>query len=403
VKAVVVGAGVAGTAAALCLAEGGAEVSVVDGARGATALSSGAWDVASVSSGSPLADLSLADRLRTFAEARPWHPYARVEAVVEAVSRAHCSVLNALGAYRPLDLDSPGVRIATDHGVIRRVATIEESMLDLDEAPDGLVAVAHFRGHRACDGAALARALGEDSGAAGLSFVDIPVEFLGRKNDVQLGGHEVALLGDAADARLRLAAVLRRALPGTTPHAWLLPAVLGMDFDDPAALLRDAVGGPVGEVAGTTGGAQGARLTRRLAASRAAADVTDIVARASAIDGASVALSDGNCLDADVIILATGSALAGVIVASGGVLVEPITRTPVVLESFGTLTAPGAAFASGVTVDDGLRLLGEDGRRVGDGVFACGAILAGVSYADGTGLGASVTTGWLAAEAALAG
>ncbi|MBW2463002.1 MAG: FAD-binding protein [Deltaproteobacteria bacterium] len=402
-KAVVVGAGAAGTAAALCLAEGGAEVSVIDGARGATALCSGAWDVASASSGSPLADVALADRLRTFAEARPWHPYARVEAVVEAVGRAHCAVLNALGAYRPLDLDSPGVRIATDHGVIRRVATLEESILDLDQAPGGLVAVAHFRGHRASDGAALARALGDDPGADGLSFVDIPVEFLARKTDVQLGGHEIALLGDTADARRRLAAVLRRAFPGSTPHAWLLPPVLGMDHDDPAALLREGVGSPLGEVAETTGGAQGARLTRRLAASRAAADVTDVVARASAIDGSSVALSDGNRLDADVIILATGSALAGGLVASGGVLVEPITRTPVTLESFGTLTAPGPAFASGITVDDEFRMLHEDGRRVGDGVFACGAILAGVSHADGTGLGASVTTGWLAAESALAG
>lgn len=402
-RAVVVGAGVAGTAAALCLAEGGAEVSVVDLARGASVLSSGAWDVATVDSRSPAARLSLADRLRSFAYLRPWHPYARVEALVEAVSRAHCLVLNALGSYRPLDLSSRGVRIATDHGVIRRVATVEDGLLDLDEAPGGLVAVADLAGHRAFDGAALARSLGEDPAADGLSFVDIPVEFLGRKSDTQLAGHQVARLGDAADARSRLAEVLRRALASGAPHAWLLPPVLGVDLDDPGVLLREAIGGSVGEVADTTAGVQGARLTRRLAAARAAADVTHVVARASAIDEGTVSLSDGNHLDADVVILATGSALAGGLVAKGDTLAEPITRTPVVLESFGDLLAPGPAFATGVAVDDGHRLLDAEGARIGDGVFACGSILRGLSHADGTGLGAAATTGWLAAEAALLG
>ena len=36
-------------------------------------------------------------------------------------------------------------------------------------------------------------------------------------------------------------------------------------------------------------------------------------------------------------------------------------------------------------------------------LFVCGSLLEGVSHADGTGLGAAVTTGWLAGVAALAG
>jgi anaerobic glycerol-3-phosphate dehydrogenase len=401
VKAVVIGGGAAGTAAALALRRGNADVVVLDGAAGATDTCSGAWDVATVSSESPLARASLADRIAAIAKRNDVHPYARIASPVETIARVHDAFLSAIGGYSAIDVGSLGVRVATDRGVIRRVASVESRVLDLNRAPGGLVAVASFVGYQGADGGFLARSLSADPEAVSLSLVEVSVEFLSRRSDALMWPHEAASLGDAADACARLVALLRRALPGGAPHAWLLPPVLGLEAREVARDLESALGHPVGEVAQGGAGPQGIRLRRRLAKARAAAGVVDLRARASRIAPGCVTASSGAVIETDAIILATGSVLAGGLVPTNDGFEEPLTGTSVGHGDFGTFDAPGDAFTRGVVVDARFRVV--DGAEKREGLFACGSLLAGTSHGDGTGLGVSATTGWLAGESALVG
>ncbi len=402
-RAIVVGAGAAGTAACLALRHGGAEVTVVDGAWGATHCCSGAWHVASASSRDAGWDETTADRIRAIARARPAHPYARIADPVESVTRVHRALFDAIGGYAPFDPSTKGIRVASDRGVVVRVASVEEELLALDDVPGGLVAVACLRGHPSIDGGFVARALSCDPGAADLSFVDVPIEYFGRRSDALMWPHEAAALGDAEDARARLAAVLARALPERRDHAWLLPPLLGLSPDGIARALSDAVGRKVGELACGGAGAQGTRLDARFARAREGAGVTEHRGRAVEVTRGKVRLADQGVLRGDVVILASGSALAGGIVAKDGALEEPLTATAIDFGAWGRLGSPAAAFESGVRVAEDFRLRDQGGETRDDALFACGSLLEGVSHADGTGLGVAVTTGWLAGEAALEG
>jgi glycerol-3-phosphate dehydrogenase subunit B len=324
---------------------------------------------------------------------------------VDAIDRAHRAVFEAIGGYAPLDLSSPGVRVATERGVVLRAASTDDDILVLDGVPGGLVAVAVLRGHPSIDGGFVARGLSRDPGASDLSFVDVPVEYFGRRSDALVWPHEAAALGDAEDARARLGDVLERALPERRDHAWLLPPLLGVESSGLATALSNAVGRPVGELATSGAGAQGARLCRRLADARREAGIGERRDRAVRVEKGRVTLASDEVLSTDVVILASGSALAGGITptARGDQLEEPLTATPVALGPWGDLGAPEEAFTSGVRFSDTFRLLGPEDETRDDGLFVCGGLLEGASAADGTGLGVAVTTGWLAGEAALAG
>src|SRR6202142_28577 len=129
-RGLVVGAGVAGTAAALAAARAGAPVTLVDGGTGASTLATGALD------------------------ALFWQ---RAPASPAAIDRAAREALDALGGYV---LPDEGARLLTTSGIARPARGHDAALLDV--APLGGARVGVVRCERpGWDAGALARAWGE--------------------------------------------------------------------------------------------------------------------------------------------------------------------------------------------------------------------------------------------------
>lgn len=428
----VIGAGVAGLAAALSARDAGANVLVLDAHAGASALAGGAWDVATDVGAAPRdvfrPPRSLEQALVARAREDLHHPYAMLGMdVVDAVRDAHARVLGALAIYRPLDLRSTGVLLATDLGLPRRAATAQQAVLALDGARGGAIAVGVLRGYRYTDCAFLAASLADlaDLADDDRRFGALELEFFRRREDALLHPHELAALADTVDGRARLTQTLTRAVAGAQHDAVLLPPVLGLRTDDLAAELLAKLGVPVGEFVAPLAGPQGLRLVRRIdaalresACERRSARVRAIVPRA---EGTTVVLEDGEELRAKAIVLATGKHTSGGLVMRGGELREPLADLPVWVD--GRLLAlasssagrdparlfgenpfvGGPGFRAGVAFDERFRALDRAGRACAADLLVCGGLLAGHDPArDGTGLGCAATTGWLAGRHAAA-
>jgi anaerobic glycerol-3-phosphate dehydrogenase len=427
---VVIGAGVAGLSAALAARDAGAAVTVVDAHAGASALTGGAWDVATDVHAGPedvfRPPRSLAQELVARARRDPHHPYALFGAgLLEAVEAAHARVLPALGIYRPLDLRGTGVLVATDLGLCRRAATAQHAVLDLGPLRGETIAVAVLRAYRGCDAAFAAASLADlaDLADDDRRFGAVDVEFFRRREDALLHPHELAALCDGADGRGRLVETLRRAVAGAAYAGILVPPMLGITNDSHPVELREALGVPVGESVAALAGPQGLRLRRRVEAALAEAGVTRRRARVRRVEarpgGLAVRFEEGESLRPRAVVLATGKLVAGGVAAEGPDLVEPLAGLPLYLDGR-PLPLPSSArgrdpvvfygddpfvggpgFRVGIGVDTSFRALGPGGEPHAAGLFACGAVLSGTDPSrDGTGLGLCATTGWAAGRAA---
>jgi glycerol-3-phosphate dehydrogenase subunit B len=426
----VIGAGVAGLAAALGARDAGARVTVLDAHAGASALAGGAWDVASDPAASPedvfRPSRTLAEALVARARDDAHHPYAKLGAgLVEAVRAAHARVLDALAIYRPLDLDGRGVLLATDLGLPRRAATAQLAILDFGVLQQGCISVGVFPGPRAGESAFVAASLADLAAHVGDArrFEALPVTLASAPSDTLPHPHERAAFADTDAGLARLADALERALAGRSDDAVLLPAMLGLTRDDLAATLRARLGRPVGEVVAPLAGPQGLRLARRIDTALREAGCTRRAARVRAVEpraqGTTVVLEDGETLRGKAVILATGKHVSGGLVVRGGELVEPLAGLPVVVDGrvlplasssagrdvaglFGASPFRASpASRAGIATDDAHRALDRDGTPRAPDLYACGALLAGHDPAhDGTGLGCATTTGWLAGRSA---
>lgn len=413
-KVVVVGGGVAGLAATLAATEAGAHVTVLDARPGASSLAGGAWDLGLATR--PVADAlrdvrSSADALVETIRGLPTHPLAPHLGDLPALGgRAHAAVLDALGIYAPLDLARTPALVATDAGLVRRVATAQRGVLDLGALPTGRIAVAVFPSMRAHDGAFVAASLGELAASAGdrRRFCAVEVEMLRRGRDVGLHPHEAGALFDDDRARDRLVRALARALGGMAFDAVLLPPLLGEHDDRAWSLVRTALAMPVGEWTSSLAGPQSARLVRALARgfarSKASYERSPVV-RA----GPRAVETERSTHRAGAIVLATGRHLAGGLAFRRDEAVEPLFGLPGWLDGRalassdtsalfdGAPFGAAAGFRVGVGVDAQMRPLDATGRPAHASLFAAGSVLAEVPIAGvGGGLGIAAITGFLA-------
>jgi glycerol-3-phosphate dehydrogenase subunit B len=417
-EVVVVGAGIAGLAAALAAKAEGARVTVLDGHPGASTLAGGVWDLAA--SRTPADDAffdvrSSAHALVDVVRARPTHPLAPLgEALRTVAFEAHRAVLDALAIYAPLELDRPRALVVTDAGLVRRTATAQRGVLDLSELPTGRVAVATFPAARAHDGAFVAASLSELVVRAGDArrFCAVEVEMLRRGRDVWLHPHEAGALFDDDRARDRLVRALARALGGMSFDAVLIPPLLGEHDDTAWARVRAALALPIGEWASSLAGPQSARLVRALtrAFARSGAHYERSRVRAARASERELAVeTERTTHKAGALVLATGRHLAGGLSFAEGVPREPLFDLPAFVDGAPVAASPdpralfgddpfddAPGFRAGVGVDAEMRVL----ERVGvarPGLFAAGSVLAGVPVVgEGGGLGVAAITGWIA-------
>ncbi len=412
-RVVVIGAGLAGLTAALRLAEGGAEVTVVAKGSGGLHLSPGTIDVLGYAPGRVEAPRAAVAALL---EARPGHPYAHLG---DALEDAVAWFTDHVPGMRYTGDGARNLLLPSAVGVPRPTALAPASMAAGDVRDGGrfvavgLAALKDF----------FPRLLADNLEKADLAGARIAARHAEIDVSPRLGQADVAaqVFARALDERPALRAELGEALravaePGETV---LMPAVLGLReagavWDE----VRERAGVPVAEVPTVPPSVAGMRLNAELLAAATAAGVhirtgPEVVGcageagRVTAVHVRDAART--RPFAADAVVLATGGfAAGGLELDSRGGLREtalglPVSGPPPDVEPLSIRHLDHQPLmASGVAVDDGLRPTGADGAPVWSNVRAAGAIVAGAEpWREKSGEGIAIAAGYRAASAIL--
>ena len=404
--AVVVGAGVAGLAAAIHLARAGMRVRVLAKGVGATHLAGATVDVLGYA---PALVGSPTEALPGFVARHPDHPYAHLgpDAVVEAV-RWFRELVADLGYAGDPDRN---LLLPTALGVPRPTALAPATMAGGDLAAAGPLLVVGIRALKDLH----PRLLAENLRLAGFEARAVEVDLEGLPADLQ----SVALARRLEDAEVRKAFL--RSLEGEAREGErvLVPAVLGLEaWSAVWEELQDALGAPVVEVPTLPPSVAGVRLARTLrAALREAGGRLWMGAEAFGAEAsgdrveAILTRTGGRVVrhEARWFVLATGGVAAGGVAADArGAFRETVLGLPL-----RWVPADGPAFLPryldehpasrvGVAVDGEMRPLGPDGAPALDNVVAAGAVIGGAEpWREKSGEGISVATAHRAARTVL--
>jgi glycerol-3-phosphate dehydrogenase subunit B len=292
---VVVGSGIAGTAAALAARENGAEVTLVAGDPGASVLLGGALDEA------------------------PWDD-AEAQGPPCSLPRLAQRVLDALGAYAVGDHRA---LVAVTTGILRPARGTDRALLDLGPlSRTTVLVVGNAQG--AWDAASLARSWNASPycDAASLSFLAADASLLRHTDEQAFCDAEIAALHDDPRRLAWLAARLRDVVDrfGHDVGALILPPWLGVTHER-ARALSEVLGLPCGEALGGVGGPSGLRFEHARDRALLAANVRVVHARATRVelrddeDGPPwrtlLGGEGAEPLDAHAVVLATGGLTGG--------------------------------------------------------------------------------------------
>lgn len=268
-KVLVIGQGIAGTAAAWRAADLEASVFLVSAGAGASVLGSGALD-----------DI-------------PWEALARAEAIAghpgtlaqRRTSDPVRAFSEALGTWRIPTTDEPLPRLATLAGRTRPARGHDRSLLDLAAVPSGPVAVPRVD-RAAWDADALSAFWNDDPFARsrGLRFVPIDAPLLRFDGEDRIADADLAARHDDPARIAWLAERLREAFARErlSPAAVLLGPWLGA-FAPRAEALAARLGVPCGEALAAAGSPAGLRFARARDRLLAKSGVRVIAARVASV------------------------------------------------------------------------------------------------------------------------
>ncbi|HEX3771416.1 MAG TPA: FAD-dependent oxidoreductase [Polyangiaceae bacterium] len=282
---IVVGAGIAGAAAAIAAARLGAAVTVIDAGAGASSLATGAIDAA-------------------------WSRADRAEARTPDLSPASRDVFEALGIYA---LPPRPARLVTTAGVVREARGHDAALLDMAsiDARTAGKRIAVVRCSRpGWDADVLASAWGA-------AWVAIDARVLKYADERGLPDADFAARHDDEGRLAWLAERLREALASRADSGLagiVLPPSLGVDRPRSHA-LSERVGVPCGEPIALPGGPAGLRFENARDRAFAAAGIARVRERVSHAGAASgrwqVTTDEGTVHEARAVVLATGGLLGG--------------------------------------------------------------------------------------------
>jgi len=441
VSVAVIGAGLAGAAAALTLREAGLEVVQLSAGPGATALVSGTLDVAGASPGiatlpwrDPLRGHALLPRERFALHRRgaATHPYAQLFGGADEAERSEREIeaeLLRLAAW----LAPEGLALAGSLAANRLLPSVPGTLRVADYAlgpvagADVLQAaelgVVDLPALEGWDARALARTLAHELEALGLRQLPLsvvrpalPEALLCERSPARL-----AAALDGAAAQAALAAAVRGL--GAEGRVLLFPPVLGIAASAPLlAALEAASGSRVGEaLAFPPHALNGFRLQRALDAALCRAGVSCIRGRVRSVlasnpERLTLVFAEGSRqrIEADAVVLATGRFVGGGLEAGPDAVHEPLLSLPL-YDGDGRridgIPAHRSArkgygneqplFSAGLRTDRRLRPLAAHGRPRHARLFAAGDLLGGFDPGrERTGLGVALLSGIHAGRAA---
>jgi anaerobic glycerol-3-phosphate dehydrogenase len=358
-RVVVIGAGMAGTAAAFAVRRAGVEVTVVHDRAGASALTSGALDV------------------------EPWDtpPSPELDERAQSVLRSEelAAFFAALGVYRlggPLP-NGLGL-IATGSGIVRPASGADRALLELASLAGRRIAVADVE-RDDWDAPLIAKTLAASEWAerTHTAFVPVYLPLLRAGHERRIAPYDFAALLDDPARRTALAELVGTA--ASDVDAWLFGPWFGVE-PETATALQSLVRVPVGETTSPTAGAAGARfesarehlfLTHRIEARRGR--VTRVSTRGLRWVVEFLDADERTAeLEAAAVVLATGG------VGAGGVAFT--WRLPGVVRGFELgFAAPVAVALDGEVLGGGGSLYGPSLEKLGLGALervgiACDAL-----------------------------
>jgi len=426
---VIIGSGLAGTAAAISAARSGQKVVVVSRGSGASHLSSGALDLAD----DPLAIAGhpeqscrdIGQNLNQLLLRNPSHPYHLLRdgadplgSIFNPIQEAFSQLFPAQGDYRLAGSFAQNHFALTALGTIKATAfTLEAFALAGDSCLQKPLVIG-LEEYPDFDPAFWPR-----MAAPLLEKMDAPMtggqSSWIRVSDVpELSAPEIARLLEDAEAGERFCAAVQneaKEFPGLT--GVLLPAVLPMqNRNQLIERLLKVTGVPARELLGWPPSVPGLRLglhledrLQRSGVGLIRGSVTGFKAEGKRIKRLGLEAAGGTReIQADRFILAAGS-FAGGGLRKGKSFSEPIFNLPVfcgdhrVGEIFTqkltreVISQPHLLFTCGLKTDASLRPLGPEGEPVYENLAAAGAIIQGSDPSrDGTGAGVAIATGWRA-------
>jgi glycerol-3-phosphate dehydrogenase subunit B len=413
---IVVGAGLAGLAAALRLAEKGRRVLLLAQGVGATHLAPGTIDVLGYAPGRVE---SPARALPELTAAHPEHPYARVTSAAIAASvdwlKARLGVCGFIGGLEENFLLPSAV------GVPKPSAVVQETMAGGDLRSGGKLAIAGFRAVKdfypryLADNLSRAELPGGATVAARALELALPLD-----GEVDVGTLTLARRFEEPRFRKALVADLS---PRLEPDESVgLPAVLGLqDSGSVWRELEDRLETRVFEIPTLPPSVPGIRVFRafeqaiREAGGRVAigGKVAGAVAERGRLESVAVeSAARPVTYRARSFVLASGGfASGGLELDSRGAVRETVFDLPVAgLPGAGEpLFEPGylephALSRVGVAADERLRPVDDAGRPVYENLHAAGATLQGAEpWREASGNGISLASGYAAATAILEG
>jgi glycerol-3-phosphate dehydrogenase subunit B len=420
-EVLVIGGGMAGAIAALSAKRRGASVVLARRSLGATALSSGAIDVAPDPT-APSGDLKshLIDpqkAAREVARTRPHHPYAvlqeKLPRLLEALHFAAQQLSGLIGP--PLAVNA---LLPSPLGTVKPSAMGQLSQVgaDLTSLPP-VIAVVQLSLNPSYDARMVSRGIEAAARSIGRTISATVVEshYFHAIEDALRSPYELAELFDRPGALEGFAQDLQPRLPPAA-QALLLPPVLGRRAAALASKLSELLGGiRCAEMLSAAPSVPGLRLQQSLddALARERIELVETEVSREPVAGVlRLRLGAGRVVEPGACVLATGKFIGGGIVRDASFR-ESLLSLPVYAggrrvqdEYIGDLLAEDVrgdqqAFRAGVRIDSSLRPLGTDGLPFHPRLYAAGSVISGYDpAADKTGLGVAIFTGYLAGEAA---
>lgn len=406
--AVVIGAGIAGLAATLRLARGGARVTLVAKGLGGLQLSQGTIDILGYSADRVDAPL---DTIESHVAARPTHPYTHF--TPSYVGEAARWVRDLLGEDLLVGNPDTNVLLPTGVGALRPTSLYQPSMAAGIPADGREYVIVGLRQIKDFYPTLIAENLSRHRGADGqpiMARAEI-LDFEIRPGEVDTTSTNAARALDDPQMRARLAdAIAPLVRDGEVVG---LPAILGLN--DPTAWkdLASRLGHEVFEISMQPPSVPGMRLNQALTALVKdearfilGSQVTGIEVEDGRVRAVSISTAGRDTrIETKSVVLAAGGFESGAIdMDSYGTVTDTILGLPI-LGAEGQLLhgdfwgSDQPVFLAGLNVDDAMHPLDDQGRPVYSNVYAAGSNLAGATrWREKSGEGIALASALRAAD-----
>ena len=407
---VVIGAGISGITAAIKLQKLGKKVIVISKSMGATAMFSGAYDIASSEDRA-----TISQEVKKIIYKNSSHPYAKIGNIFPKIDSSIRALDKELDLkLSKVDSKSKNMLLPTQYGTLKQTSIAEEELkgFDLNGKKYGIAVFSKFKNF-------YYENLNENLNGIGTStFELLNLIFLKRSNDIYYDTHNFAKIIDNESVMENLISRIVKKAEKKGLDAIIIPAILGFENHDKVRNYIKKIDSKIElyESISMTPSVQGIRLQKKIYNYLEKSDITfikDKIINYEVKDNKIEKLitKKGETIEVSGVILATGKFIGGGIQQDGNLFTETIFNLPLFVNNKKISdTQPNnllkkdffdkqPIFSLGISVNKDFQPLDLDDSIIYKNLVAAGNILNGYNYISGEGgMGVAIVTATVAAE-----